>query len=282
MLLEFVYLNKPTLKGFAAQVDGGLIVETKTRTSRKGGFGANVGVRWLSAKAEGSGEKEQSMTYSDAREAQFQRLLFHAHNDPDALAWIDIMDPDIDFQSAQVGGIVSWECDVDIPNVSRLLAKDGSGAQVIELVDALAEGVADAGLKVGELDGGNLQPAQLAQLQMTRLQAQIAKRLIDRLNAKRAVTGGDNDTGWTVFGTLAGDHLNVDDIDAERLIIVGKIKRVLQPGESRQILDVARLQQLMGNQLKSQKSAGEAPPPGKEHEYVQGPALELTILAIYR
>jgi hypothetical protein len=178
--------------------------------------------------------------------------------------------------------MISWECNVDIPNVSDLIARDGSGAQLIGLIDALLEGVADAGLKIGGVDGGDLQPAELARIQTTRLQAQIAKRLLDRLNAKRVAIGGDADTDWTVFGTLAGEHLHVDDIDAERLIIVGKVKRVISPGQSRQIVDVTRFRQLLGNQLEAQKSESDVPPPGNEHQYVQGPALELTILAIYR
>jgi hypothetical protein len=122
MLLEFVYLDERILADYAAQVDGGLVVETKARMSKNGGLGANLGVRWLGAKGEATAEHEQSQTVLDAPAARFQRLLFHAYNDPETLAWIDVMDPEKDFESAQVGETISWECDIDIPNVSRLLA----------------------------------------------------------------------------------------------------------------------------------------------------------------
>jgi hypothetical protein len=282
MLLEFVYLEERILADFVAQVDGGLIVETKSRRSKKGGLGVNLGVKWLSAKGETAREQEQLQTVKDVPSAQFQRLLYHAYNDPEVIAWTDVMDPETDFESAQVGETISWECDVDIPNVSRLVAKDGSGAQLIELFDAALEGVADAGLKIGDLDGGALAAGQLAQLQGLRMQAAIVKRLIDRLNAKRSVVGADPDTNWKVFGRIDGDHLHVDDIDAERLIIVGKVKRVIPPGESRQIVDVARLQELSGRLNQQQQGAGQPPQPGFEEQTVEGPALELTILAIYR
>ena len=44
----------------------------------------------------------------------------------------------------------------------------------------------------------------------------------------RSVIGEDEDTQWKVFGTLHDAHLDADDIDDERLLIVGKIKRKLE------------------------------------------------------
>ena len=112
VLLAFVYLDKPKLAGYAAQVDGGLIAETKTRMTKKGSAGANLGFKRLGARVGGSRENEQAQTLSDAPEAQFQRLLAAANTDPDSLAWIEVMDPNADLHSAQVGEIISWECDV--------------------------------------------------------------------------------------------------------------------------------------------------------------------------
>jgi len=63
-LYDFVYLNTTTLAGYAAQVDGGLIAETKTRRTRKGTGGANFGLGPLGVKAEGGRENEHSQTFS--------------------------------------------------------------------------------------------------------------------------------------------------------------------------------------------------------------------------
>lgn len=41
MLIRFVYLDKPTLEGYVAQLDGGLIAETKVRLVKKGSVGGH-------------------------------------------------------------------------------------------------------------------------------------------------------------------------------------------------------------------------------------------------
>ncbi|BBX95121.1 DUF6414 family protein [Mycobacterium lacus] len=151
MLFQFVYLDKPKLAGCAAQVDGGLIAETKTRKAKTGSAGANLGAKVLGLKADGSRLDEQAQTLSDAPEAQFQRLLAAANTDPETLAWIEVMDQTADLESAQVGEIVSWECDVDIPNVSRLIAKDGAGQQYLQVANV--RGRRDAGRPEGRWYG---------------------------------------------------------------------------------------------------------------------------------
>ncbi len=113
--------------------------------------------------------------------------------------------------------------------------------------------------------------------------AAIASRLLQAVNANRMVVGTDSDTEWKVFGTVNGDHLQADDIDDERLMIVGKVKRVVPSGQTRRIVDLARLRNVV-NALQPQERAADTPEPepGKEHEFVRGPAVELDILAIYR
>ncbi len=160
VLYEFVYLDKPKLAGYAAQVDGGLIAETRTRMTKTGSAGASLGVKILGLKADGSKINEQAQTLSDAPEAQFQRLLAAANTDPDALGWIEVMDPNADLGSVQGREIVSWECDVDIPNVSRLVAKDGAGLQFLQVAQSFAAAVTDAGLNVGGIDGSTCSPVR--------------------------------------------------------------------------------------------------------------------------
>ena len=85
--------------------------------------------------------------------------------------------------------------------------------------------------------------------------------------------GNDEGTPWTVFGTLKPEHLVAADIDAERLLIVGKIKRKVPPGEMRRIVDFPS---------PSDFNPNSAPPVFSEDQFVNGPAVELDILAIYR
>lgn len=283
MLYEFVYLNQPRLAGYAAQVDGGLIAETRTRMTKTGSAGATLGVKILGLKADGSRVSEQAQTLSDAPEAQFQRLLAAANIDPEALGWVEVMDPDADLGQVQGREIISWECDIDIPNISRLVAKDGAGLQFLEVARHFVTAVTDAGLKVGGIDGSNLQPGQAEELQKVKAGADIASRLLEAVNQNRTVVGTDSDTDWKVFGTVSSDYLQVDDIDNERLMIVGKVKRIVPPGQPRRIVDLSRLRNA-ASAFQPQAVAADpsGPEAGKEHEYLTGPAVELDILAIYR
>ncbi|MCV7122327.1 DUF6414 family protein [Mycobacterium lacus] len=131
------------------------------------------------------------------------------------------------------------------------------------------------------MDGSNLEPGQAEELRKAKVAADIAGRLLQAVNANRIVVGIDGDTEWKVFGTLNGDHLQADDIDNERLLIVGKVKRIVRSGQTRRIVDLARLRNV-AKALQPQDDTPDAPEPGKEHEFVHGPALELDILAIYR
>lgn len=243
MLVQFVYLNKSTLKDYAAQVDGGVITVTETTTAREGSAGATVGVKWVGLNFGGKLQGEKKLTLSDAPAARFQRILAHATEDSDALAWIDVLEPETAFESAQVGEIISWECDVDISNVSRMVASDGAGARLLKMYADIAGAVADGGIDLSALGGSNPQPEQAAaQIQATRVTAEIVRIAINALNASRAVVGKDDDTVWSIFGSIDGDYLRTDDIDNERLIVVGKIKRLIRTGETRQLIDVSAIQ----------------------------------------
>ena len=62
---------------------------------------------------------ECSLTSSDPPEAQFERLLAAADANPRVLDWLEIMDPEADFQKAAIDTMISWECDVYVPLASR-------------------------------------------------------------------------------------------------------------------------------------------------------------------
>lgn len=203
-------------------------------------------------------------------EAQFQRLLAVAYEVPDKIAWIDVVDPSADLGSAQVGETIAWECDVDISKFSRLAARGGGGAQLLAIMGLFAA-AGEAGLKVG---GSAVGPEQGAQI---RAQAEVIRQLLDSMNVNRIAVGQDSDTEWSVFGSLYGDHLRVEDINNERLIVVGKIKRIVGRGESRKLVNTEAMQLMEVLSSRNVKAQADQ----QENEIV-GPALELDILAIYR
>jgi hypothetical protein len=278
MLFQFVYLNKSVLAGYTAQVDGGLIAETKTRSSRKKTTTGGLGWRWLSLKGDRGAENEHLQTLSDAPEAQFQRLLAAASTDAEALAWLDVLEPDETFASVQVGEIISWECDVNVPEIFRLVARDGIASKLLEVYGAAIDGVTEGGAKFGDWDGKELTPESRTELARQQALLNATKHLLDGADIPMPAVGTEPATSWKVYGTLERAHLLVDYIDSERLIIVGKVRRKVAEGETRRAVNFPDMSKLAAMGVGKQKAAN----PANEALNVSGPAVELDILAIYR
>jgi hypothetical protein len=143
----------------------------------------------------------------------------------------------------------------------------------------------DAGYQVGGIDGSSLDAEQRAQLEKVKGGIDAIKQLLEGANVGRVVVGTDSDTRWTVFGTIADEHLLAADIDAERLMIVDKVKRKLAPDEKRRIINVPHMSELkraLFRRANEHEPPEEDDPSFGEEQFVTGPALELDILAIYR
>jgi hypothetical protein len=214
-------------------------------------------------------ENERFTTMTYPPEAQFQRLLAAAYQSPEELDWIEVMDPESDFGGAQVGEVIAWECDADISSFSRGAARGGGGARAMQIMGLFVQG-GMAGFKLG---GETIDPQQAAKL---KAMTDAARELLDGMNINRVVVGRDSGTEWCVFGQLYSDHLQVDDIADERAIIVGKIKGIVRRGERRKLVntDAMRFMQTLNSTILTAPTA-----PDNE---IDGPALELDILAIYR
>lgn len=282
MIFNFVYLDKPTLTGYAAQVDGGVIAEAKTRKAKGTTAEATVGYRLLSGKVGGKSEAEHQITLSDAPEAQFQRLMAAGRVDPEAIWWNEILEPDTQFPGLQVGEIVQWECDVDIPVATRLLAKGGAGAQLLGLLSVMTNAGATGAIP-GTPEPSSVEAAKLEQVRRIGPQIEFIQQLLEGVDLKQTAVGSDSDTPWKVFGVLRKENLIASDIDKERLIVVGKVKRVVAEYETRTMVSPAGFEQMAemfnmptGGRVKDTR------PEIIEASTIHGPALELDILAICR
>src|SRR6185312_10242296 len=122
-----------------ATLEGGLIAETKTRVSKKGSRGGRVNIKFADASLTGDNESEHNWTVADAPGAQFERLLAAGNEDPEAIGWIDVMDPASDFASAKIGEFISWECDVYVPTIFRVISSSGEAHRNLGLAENLLE-----------------------------------------------------------------------------------------------------------------------------------------------
>lgn len=264
MLKRFVYLDEDALADYTASLEDGLLGEKITREMKTGSGGGSVDAKFAKADLRRGKEREESRTVSDAPAAQFDRLVALAEDNPDDIGWIDVMNPDDDFQAATIGDFISWDCDVFIPDISRILAKSGDVARLLPLYTDVLGLMQSLGTEVDE----STLPDQNMVEQMT--------SFVDRFEAKRVVVGEDEDTEWRVSGSLHDQFVHAEDID-DRLIIVGKITRKLSRGQTRLHVMPPTINRQERKALERKK-----PEPGKEDQYLVGPALLLDILAIYR
>lgn len=264
MLRRFLYLDERALADYASVVDGGLLTESTRAesTSRSGGAGADLKIAKGQFARESGGES--GWTYKDTPASSFERLARAAEADPDALGWIEVMEPDTDFASARTGTFVSWECELEVPQTAVYLARKGGLADAVDTARAL--------LPVVEQFGG--MPDGLPSLD----QLDAIKSFTEGMNASLIVNGVDDETPWTVSTVLLGEH---DPADFQgRAIVVGKVIRTLREDEWKPYLAFPGLGAL--TREKRRELERQKPTPGKEGEFLGGPALLLDVLAIYR
>lgn len=63
---------------------------------RTGTGAAGFDAKWISASGEKSREEEESWTLADTDEARFDWLLRAVASEPEALGWIEVVQPDTD------------------------------------------------------------------------------------------------------------------------------------------------------------------------------------------
>ncbi|MPZ91867.1 MAG: hypothetical protein GEU68_09605 [Actinobacteria bacterium] len=128
MLRRFIYLDKSALSQYVTALEGGLVTESTRRSLRSGAGKGGVDAKLVHASGERAKEEEESQTFSDTDEARFERLLRAAAAEPEVLAWVEVLDPGTDFDNIGIGAMVSWECDLYVPEVVQTLATSGDGS----------------------------------------------------------------------------------------------------------------------------------------------------------
>jgi len=91
----------------------------------------------VSASGEKSREEEESRTRADTDEARFDRLLRAAEAEPEALGWVDVVQPDTDLDGVGLGAMLAWECDLYIPEIVQVLARSGEALSAIGMMQNL-------------------------------------------------------------------------------------------------------------------------------------------------
>lgn len=265
MLRNFVYLNTQALRQYIAALEGGLTQEATTRSLQRGGGKGGVSVKVADASVERGHENEETRTYADTQEAQFDRLLKAADEDAGALAWVEVTQPDLDYKDIGVGAMISWECEIYVPEFVRMMSASGEMVGAIDMMRTLLPAAKSLGLTTE-------QPLPSADT------LDATSNFLKGMNVKALVVGEDDTSEWKVAGQINDQYLHGELEGPVRL--VGKVTKVMSEGQWKPFLSFPGMG--AGSREQRRKMERQAPEPGKEDQYLHGPALMLDILAVYR
>ena len=264
MLRRFVYLDTDALDQYVTALEGGRLTELTQRVSNTGEGSGGVDLKVAKGSVGKSHEDERASTLSDTDGARFDRLLKAAQADSESLAWIEGVQPDVDFAQAFIGAMVSWECDLYVPEIVQLLARSGEMQDAMNLIQSVLPAADTLGLSTEGL------PSEAEMSAMG--------TALNAFNANLLVVGDDEETPWKVAGSVSEEYLHGELEGRARL--VGKVSKVLGQGRWRPFTTFPGMNLMSRDQRR--KLERQAPKPGEEDQYLSGPALMLDLLAIYR
>lgn len=264
MLRRFIYLDTTALDQYVTALEGGRMTQSTTRHMHSGTGAGGVDAKLIKASGEKSREDEESRTLADTDEARFDRLLRAANEDPGDLGWVEVAQPDADFDGIGLGAMLAWECDLYVPEIVRVLARSGEAVAAIGLMRNLMPVARRLGLDTEGLPADE--------------EMEAASGLISGMDAALVVVGEDDETNWRVAGQLDQGWLH-GDVEG-RARIVGKVANKVPLGRWKPYLTLPGMNLLP--RAERRRLERQAPASGEEDKYLSGPALMLDILAIYR
>jgi hypothetical protein len=264
MLKRFLYLDTVALSGYLSAIEGGIAVDRMTRDLRKTSGQGGVDAKVITARGERGSEIEESRSYADSDSARFDRLLAAADADQEGLGWIEANDPDTEFPLAGVGAMVSWECEFSVHPLTEAFSKHGEFSTMLDMAGQL-ESVADAlGLDMAGMP--------------EKRDRETMKNLIRGIDSPRVFLGESDETDWKLI--CPAKEVYLEEMIEGPARIVGKVVKSLKAGEWKPVVTLPGMNLLSREERRKRDRT--PPEAGHEGEYIQGPALIVEVLAIYR
>lgn len=265
MLKRFLYLDATTLTDYVSALEGGIRESLeRTKISERNAQGG-LKMSAIEAGIGGSRGSEESSSYADTPQAQFQRLMDLAQSQPEIAGWVDVANPDTDFSDIGVGALIDLECDVYIPEIVKALTPSGGLIDALDKLDTM-------------LPFASMFDPDAMQGLPSESEREAMRGIVGALGSKALVVGDLDATEWRIAGQLETENIKGDIEGPVRL--TGKVASRWTSGTWKPLLA------LPGSSLISREKRRalerKKPEQGEEDQYLEGPALMLDILAIYR
>ncbi len=265
-LRDFIYLNTPVLESYLAQLAGYSVDEQSYSVSHKDVKEAKAGVQVVGGSVSTESANETQSKRLLTPPAKFQSLVDILQQE-NQLKTLDLVDDEV-WSELVRGDMVEMQVILGVPEFIGQLESIGDVRPLMDLVKnfGIAEVTSDQETAVGGVNAMH----------------GLLKGKPIPLIGKSA--GSPN---YKVFGDLARDFLKtgVPDLAGEATVL-GKIQRIVPKGKSEEVFSLvsavsgsANLSRQQRQILKSKKGKK---PPASDREIVRGPALALSILAVYR
>lgn len=269
LLRNFLYLDTTALDGYVSQTEDGLRTKYEEGTSREGSVGGGIGPDALNVrggKTTGGDTREER---TDTSEARFARFMEWTNTADESAGWIEVVDPATDLQEVGYGAMVHAEVDLYIPDVVKALHSGGEFEQALDMLKVIAP--------IAPALGWDTEGLPTAEEQ------DLMRRAVGAMGTKDVLVVGEfDDADWKLAGQLSHQHVRVAHAAFDGPTrIVGKVKQQLAVGEWRPMLALPGTNLMPREQRRAiakQTPTTENP----ESTHLQGPALMLDVLAIYR
>jgi hypothetical protein len=264
MLRRFYYLDSATLEQYISEIEDGLVSEETRRELNGGTVGGGIDTKLIRADGEKSRETETSRVMKDNDGARFSRLLKAGELQPDALGWVEVNQPAVDFKEIGIGAMVSWECELTTPEFVHMASSFGQAAQAMKFAAAIKPRAAAFGLDTSQLPDES--------------QIDAASEMIEALNLPQMVVGVEDGSQWKVFAEIKQEWIKPGDLDGPKRI-VGKVIRTVDSGKTHELVKIPGAN--LGNREQRRQQQRTNPGMADKGQTLRGPAVELELLAIY-
>lgn len=266
MLIRAHYLDDDALTNYIAALEGGLRESGSSRSKGSRAFGGSLGVSAAKVEAKADSETENTLNMRDHQASRLQRLIAAGHAEPDAVGWIEVTQPDVEFAEAGTGAFVEWECDVYIPEAIAAMSSHAGLSSTLKTMKTLMPSAEALGLSMEGVPDEREMDAMAS--------------FLDQLDVAPVIVGDDSETDWKVVGSLAEQWILPAASFDGRSRVVGKVKKRVGEGRWYPMLSLPGMN-LVGRDERRRLERDGPRDSTEEQQFVRGPLLVVDFLAIY-
>lgn len=245
MLKNFLYLNTDSLSAYLSSIEGGLQTDIKRETLAEG--------------------DATTVSLSVTAQARFERLESLATQDRARTGWITVgSSPDEEFGAVKVRSIIDVDCEIYIPDTIKALSRTSGMANVLGIFETIMPQAEMLGMDVKDMP--------------TSPQISAMRSLVNNVTIEQVLVGEMEDSDWRVAGKLSPNFLYGEIEGIAR--VVGKVSAVWQKGQWKHLLALPGANLIPRAQRRSLER--KTPKEEEAENWLEGPAVMLDLLAVYR